>query len=314
MVSPAIRAIRMWAFLLTLLIATGWSVGPAQAEPPDTLGIAALGDSISADAVSADSLQAGVPPPQTYLISLDHDTQLSVVRIEPRTWGYVRAYGADGHTSDIAIHRIRSIRSPDGRDWTRDVVDRGKTIGKAPIVPIQRHEITFQGHPYPQTRVFTILQIGVLGLLGHEPYTDGGKMTLDLGFMANIDEHWALGANFHLEGDESDNGVLVRGRRWLGRTMSFDVATGFLQHGSGGPPLETSWINQAHLNFGNLASFTVEMETWKLNGKDFDQNGYYVMQTGSGTSWYMGGSMNYIPGLVIFAALGILVAATWEGG
>ena len=334
MVRPGIRSIWRCAFLLALLAATdayAQAVDPAQAEPVDTLGIAAP-DSISRDTVGADSLQGIAPAPgdsiqsvppadslrtqahpaQTFLISLDHDARLSVVRIEPRTWAYVRAYGADGHTSDIAVHRIRSIRSPDGRDWTRDVVDRGKAIGTAPILPIQTHEFTFQGYPYPRTRVFTVLQIGALGLLGHEPYTDGGKLTLDLGFMANIDEHWALGANFHLEGDDSDNGVLIRGRRWLGQTMSFDLATGFLQHGSEGPPLETSWVNQAHLNFGNMASFVVEMQTWKLNGKDFNESGYYVMQTGSGTSWYMGGSMNYIPGLITFLALGILVAATWE--
>ncbi len=340
MVSPAIRGICPWAFLLALLAATGGAVGSAQADPSDTLDIAALGDSISGDAVSADSIQAGAPvdsarvtldpasadsiqgappadsmragapPPQTYLISLDHDVQLSVVRIEPRTWDYVRAYGADGHTSDIAAHRIRSIRGSDGRDWTRDVVDRGKTIGKAPIVPIQRHGFTFLGHPYPHTRIFTVLQIGALGILGNGH--DDGIMTFDLGVMGNIDEHWALGVIFHTEGDEaSDSGFLVRGRRWLGETMSIDLATGFVQHDPW-PPLETSWVNQAQLNFGNLASFTVEMETWKLNEKDLSQSGYYVMQAGSGTNWYVGGSLNYLPGVVAFLALGILVLASYE--
>jgi hypothetical protein len=105
---------------------------------------------------------------------------------------------------------------------------------------------------------------------------------------------------------------MLRGRRWLGKDASLDIATGVLSHGTNGAPLEASWVNQAQLNIGNVGSVTVEMQRWKLNGMDYGKNGVYGMQTDSGTQWLVGGSFHYLAGLAAYLGLAALVAATWD--
>ena len=177
------------------------------------------------------------------------------------------------------------------------------------------HEFTMRSHRYPETKMFTIMQFGALGAL-NDPYygADNPKLTIDLGVMGNLDKNWALGANFRVESDETDDatGLMLRGRRWLGKDASLDIATGLLSHGTNGPPLEASWVNQAQLNIGNVGSVAVEMQRWKMNGMDFGKNGVYSMQTGSGTQWLVGGSFHYLAGLAAYVGFAALVAATWN--
>ena len=182
--------------------------------------------------------------------------------------------------------------------------------------PTKTHEFTMRSHRYPETKMFTIMQFGAMGLTSKERYNgaDDFRLTMDLGLMRNLGEHWAVGGSFRLESTEADDatGLLVRGRRWLSDGTSLDLSTGFLSHGSNGPPLDTSWITQAQLNLGNFASLQVEMDRWKLNGMDYDMSGNYGMQTDSGTNWYVGGSVHYLPGLAALIGFGALVAATWD--
>jgi hypothetical protein len=180
----------------------------------------------------------------------------------------------------------------------------------------ETHEFTLRSHRYPETKMFAIMQFGAMGLTSQERYNgaDDFRLTTDLGLMRNLGEHWAVGGSFRLESTETDDatGFLVRGRRWLSDGTSLDLSTGFLGHGSNGSPLDTSWITQAQLNLGNIASLQVEMDRWKLNGMDYDTSGHYGMLTDSGTNWYVGGSVHYLPGLAALIGFAGLVAVTWD--
>ena len=194
----------------------------------------------------------------------------------------------------------------------------GAESGSAPDpsqAKAKTHAFTMRSHRFPETRMFTIMQFGALGATS-EPYygAKDPKLTVDLGAMRNLDKRWAVGANFRVESDETDDatGFMLRGRRWLGKDASIDIATGILKHGSNGPPLENSWVNQAQLNLGNVGSITVEMQRYKLNGMDYGMNGTYGMQKDSGTMWLVGGSFHYLFGLAAYVGLGALVAATWD--
>jgi len=195
------------------------------------------------------------------------------------------------------------------------VQDSIPTAGQEPKSS-KTHEFTMRSHPYPETKMFTIMQFGAMGLTSKERYNgaDDFRLTMDLGLMRNLGEHWAVGGSFRLESTEIEDatGFLVRGRRWLSDGTSLDLSTGFLGHGTNGPPLDTSWITQAQLNLGNFASLQVEMDRWKLNGMDYDTSGNYGMQTDSGTNWYVGGSVHYLPGLAALIGFAGLVAATWD--
>jgi hypothetical protein len=131
----------------------------------------------------------------------------------------------------------------------------------------------------------------------------------DVGFMRNLGRKWAAGANLHVEDDAV--GAMLRGRRWLWRSLSVDVATGFLNPhdrivSEGG--IQVAWVNQAQLNLFNIASVVVQSNTWGYHpGKaEFSPSSDKVE---SGTGLYVGGSLQYIPSVVgALVAVGVLLA------
>jgi len=175
------------------------------------------------------------------------------------------------------------------------------------------HGITFRGHRYPETQSFIILQTGMIYLLDADD--DPARLTIDLGVMRNLGPNWAVGINGHVESGDGEGGagVMVRGRRWLGRSASLDVATGFLSpeseesYTNGGNT--TSWISQAHLNLGNAVSLMVQMDRWK--DEPVPEPSPFAPVEASGTNWYVGGTVGYLPGVIALLAFGTLVAATW---
>jgi hypothetical protein len=177
------------------------------------------------------------------------------------------------------------------------------------------HDLTFRGHRFPKTQTFFIVQTGVIYLL--EAEDEPARLTMDLGLMRNLGPSWAVGLNGHLESGDGEGGVglMLRGRRWLGRDASVDLATGFLSpyseeaYTNGGNT--TSWITQAHLNWGNAVSITVQADRWRDEAGPYPDLYVPPLVSASGTNWYVGGTIGYVPGLLALLGFGTLVAATW---
>ena len=199
-------------------------------------------------------------------------------------------------------------------------VDLGTPLGPyEPTFQPEHKAVTFRGYPYPETKSFWLVQSGFLFSTPRHSREPSPRYVFDLGLMRNLGTKWALGANAHFElasHNGNGTGLVLRGRRWLSREVSVDLATGFLnpqtnaevEDGGGNT---TSWITQANMNFNNVVAISVQANRWKDN---------YSMQpsdpsTGSsrvetGTDWYLGGSLQYVPALIALIPLYLVAAAS----
>jgi hypothetical protein len=254
-------------------------------------------------------------------ITTDDDSVHAYVSAEPWPQGFIKAVRADGGVEFLPAHRIRKIQQVGEVDITERVLVDRKTAwrGDRETSPVRKNkDLTFRGYPYPETKWFFLLQTGILAGIDRDP--NPAHLVFDFGVMRNLGPHWAAGINLHAQaGDVSGVGVILRGRRWLSRSISVDLGAGFLNPGDL-PYLSTVWIGQAHLNLGNVASMTLEMDRWKRD--DSGTSYYYVppgLQDGveSGTSWKAGGTIGYLPGVVALAitygSLILLYVAAYGG-
>ena len=260
--------------------------------------LVALPESLLASGPRASDLTTS----QTITVTTDDDSVHIFVAVEPWAQDFIKGTRVDGSVQFLPAHRIRSIRSV-GDVTDRVLVDH-QEVGLEPASrpPIKRNKtITFRGYPYPETKWFFIAHPGVLVRISGANNPD--YVFLDWGLMRNLGPRWAVGANIHSRLDaEVQHGFMLRGRRWWNRSISTDLAAGFQDSG----PFATAWLAQAHLNLGNVATFTLEMQRWSY---DYSEYYYYTPSPelpGSEIQWNAGGSIGYVPGLI---ALGIATLA-----
>ena len=244
---------------------------------------------------------------ETIEITTVDDSVHTYVSVAPWPGDFLKCARVDGDLDFLPVHRVRKIQSIDQTDVTHRVLVDGKKVGLdsdfqsrsefgAPSVRVRENKaVTFRGYPYPETKWFFIMQTGALVQMntGSNP----AQLTFDLGIMRNLGPHWALGVNFHARyGDFGGRGVVLRGRRWLDRSISVDLAGGFVD-GDDYSVNTSSWIGQAHLNFGNVGSITFEVERWE---HDYGSYPYYPSlpdRVATGTNLHAGGTLGYLPGV-----------------
>ncbi|HET9250553.1 MAG TPA: hypothetical protein VFP58_00380, partial [Candidatus Eisenbacteria bacterium] len=123
-----------------------------------------------------------------------------------------------------------------------------RTLASTPDGTQKGKDLTFRGYPAPETQMYFLFQTGMIYMVDAED--EPARLTIDAGLMKNLGPSWAVGGNLHLESGDEEGGIgaLVRGRRWLSRSVSVDLATGFLSPTESYPTnggTETSWITQA---------------------------------------------------------------------
>jgi|SRR6266853_4156166 len=107
------------------------------------------------------SLDSSPPPTLLVSVQLERDSTLTVARVEPSSLGIVRVIHEDGSQEFVANHRIRWIRDAEGRDRTSYVLDRGKSLGEAPVsirYSAQRRGRTLRGSPLPTRKSFPVIR------------------------------------------------------------------------------------------------------------------------------------------------------------
>ena len=127
----------------------------------------------------------------------------------------------------------------------------------------------FRGQPLPTCNSFWITEIGFLyglvtPLLGMREYP-----TLELGMMANVGEHSAIGGTLYgglLHGLEL--GVKARYRRWLSNSTSIDFSPGILL--DAGDRKSPGFTGHIGMNFGDRLSLVSQCEVvtspWHWDG------------------------------------------------
>lgn len=173
------------------------------------------------------------------------------------------------------------------------------------------HALCWRGHPRAECRSFLITEFGVLSRLDEYPFQKGASriaITFDAGWMKNVSERDAVGVSGHaLTSDPMQRiGIRARYRRWLSRSVAFDVTPGVLLSGEDNlidydPP---GFVLGAALNAGDLAAVTVETEYSRY--RDYGSATIpLTARTRSDVTWRAGAKLG--------SGLGVLGAAALAG-
>lgn len=247
-----------------------------------------------------------------FVIHLERGDSVQVLRVEPATFGMFRYVRTDSVKGYLAAHRIRSITAASGGDVSRDVLERRRAIGVDPSMYRPDGSPKPPRHPHRDQRRFPIFEVGIYGRLNDppSPYDDRNLMTsLDYGVMYNLSRSIAVGGTVHLEVEDDRNGLglALRGRRWLGNTLSLDGAAGWIfagddQRGDFGPH---AIYGEAAINIDDHFQVAARVESWRWRGYD-----YWALRSEKQreTLVQVGGRVGVVPGVPIFI-LFLLAAA-----
>lgn len=175
----------------------------------------------------------------------------------------------------------------------------------------------FNSRPLPRCRSFWITEVGLSARLDSHLDTEGGSVTVELGYMVNAGARSAFGISGFFRGGEPVGGVGIRPRYrlWLGKSISLDVAPGIvLKSTSGGQFTLKSggFSGQLALNIAPGIGLVGQVDQVRLDSTAF-QNTFPDGKT-TDVAWYAGGRLSGgagVAGILAFLALGALVAATW---
>lgn len=299
------------AILPTLALVAWFLLVPPspRAEPP-----ASGPDSSDSATFPSPDATAGAPSraDSILVVSLDKDEQFVAARVERHGRDYIRVIRSDGRASFVPVARVLSIRDLSGREWTRAVLDDWETVGTAPDVPVRTTPpgLSFTGRPWPGARWFLVTHSGLAARVdaGSPLYEKGKAYALaDFGAMRNLGERWAVGGNLYVGADDRRLrfGPKARLRYWLGSAHSIDAAAGVLLAGVDewkGDADFPGYVGEVNVSLEEVLLLTAEVETVHIR----DQNGI----EDTDTSWYLGGKLGGVAGIVGVAAALIAVAAT----
>ena len=253
----------------------------------------------------ADSVRASALNDSTgyFTLALDHGDTLLVTRVVPSGQDYVRVVRPDGRASYLPAYRVRSIRDPAGKDWTRQVLDQGKDVGIAVDQASAPRSFAMTSGPLPNTRSFMITHLGIAARVdaGSPLYNKGDAYALaDLGWMRNVSQRFAVGGDMYVGGDDYRLrfGPKLRLRYWVSRAVSVDLAPGVLLWG------DEDWHGDAHFpGFVGEASLSCEDVLLTAEVESIDISDWYGAEDRD-TSWYIGGKVGGVPGMVgLFAGI-----------
>jgi hypothetical protein len=266
-----------------------------------------------------ESLDSATPPARSVTVQVDGDSTLTVARVEPSSLGFVRVIHTDGSEEYVANHKIRWIRDAEGRDRTSQILDRGKSLGDAPVsirYAAQRRARTLRGSPLSVRKSFPIVQAGLLARLDRDqahPSDHPVSLVIDVGAMKNVTKHWGVGGSFFFAGDEdfSRLGAKVRFRRWLGSSVAIDAAPGLLfakDIDLNQGPFHPGFVGELGISLGDWMSVTAQMEAARREHRFYSFNptppyGYYERPRRSENtevSWYLGGKFGGEAAIVAF--------------
>ena len=226
-------------------------------------------------------------------VDVEGDSTHYAVRVTPSELGFLTLIRADGAKSYVMEKDVRAIHDSGGQDWTERVLNQGKGVGTAPIIPRETKLSTnkipkLRGRPSPIQKAFPIIQVGFLWRVDDaKGWTReaGSSVVGDLGGMQNISRHFALGATMHLAFSETLTrmGAKARVRWWLGETTSLDLAPGALFSGKDDDYASPMWTTEATLAFGDWVAVTTQVEVRRREGTSTPGYPAYIPY------WYEGG-------------------------
>ena len=177
---------------------------------------------------------------------------------------------------------------------------------KAQIIP---KAFTLKSHPINETRSFLLTEFYVNRQFEHytlpqrNDWERGAVFGWELGYMRNLDEHWAIGASVFLNGsdDRTQFGVKPRARYWLAKNTSVDFAVGpILKTFNDDYTSENGIASHIAINASNWLAFTLGVEYSHVKTARFHLGeGVIYSFSGNRTSISGGARIGAVPGIVV---------------
>ncbi|MGB5105707.1 MAG: hypothetical protein WBP42_03230 [Candidatus Zixiibacteriota bacterium] len=128
----------------------------------------------------------------------------------------------------------------------------------AQIIP---KSFTLKAHPINETKSFLLTEFYVnrqfehYNLPNRNDWETGAVVGWELGYMRNLNQHWAIGASAFFNGadDRAQLGIKPRVRYWLGKETSLDLAAG---------PVLFTLDDDSHSNIGIASHLGVNASSW----------------------------------------------------
>jgi hypothetical protein len=157
------------------------------------------------------------------------------------------------------------------RIWRTSLVALGATLFLLPT--IGQAQICFRGHPQPRCNGFTVLEF-TFGARssGLAQYSDGTPFyaAWSVGYLHNLNAGAAVGAAFKVSANDDGSrwGPVIRYRRWLGPSLSLDLAPGLFLGGDNGalPSKFPSLTADVAINWGDRVSMLVGLDQLRRPG------------------------------------------------
>ncbi len=194
------------------------------------------------------------------------------------------------------------------------ILGLGIAIGQAHADP---SNFVFRGGPADSCKSFALFETGVVyRAVGSATYGYSNRTMLmvDLGYMRNISNRWALGGSGHvnLNGDGAKVGLRGRARYWFTPKVGLDLMSGVIVYGNydhekmNGPGLTLG----LSLTFEELLSFDAYLESIPIEDHAFRRDGvqpelyYYKAQR---TGLYLGATGRSYAGAAFLAGCVLFV-------
>lgn len=176
----------------------------------------------------------------------------------------------------------------------------------AQIIP---KAFTLKAHPIRETRSFLLTEFYVnrqferYTLPFRNDWELGAVVGWELGYMRNLDEHWALGASVFFNGsdDRAQIGVKPRARYWLAKNTSVDLAVGpILRTFNDDYTSENGIASHIAINASSWLAFTLGVEYSHVKTARFHLgDGVTHSFSGNRTSISGGARIGAVPGIVV---------------
>jgi hypothetical protein len=178
--------------------------------------------------------------------------------------------------------------------------------------PAKRGGLCWRARPAPRCSWFLITEFG-LSALGR-PDSYGPRMDVELGLMANLGAHSAVGAAWLLSGDESHErrGFTVRYRRWLSPRLALEAGAGpatYCELSGPGGCGERGQSGFQLAGSAHLWGLMAATATFEHLGAARSHVGWVLPEQ---NRWYTGIKFGGFAAPIAAVALVILVAATWN--
>lgn len=145
-------------------------------------------------------------------------------------------------------------------------------------------------HPLPACRSFLVTEFGYgyrVNAFAENTFNLKRRhyFTSDLGFMVNLNSHYALGVSHFIgmdNGGENRGGFKFTIRRWLNKKSSIDFSPGFLLWDTRAPTRQYPFVSSLDLNIRDWFAFTTQLEfvPTRFQGGT-DRVCYFGLKTGS---------------------------------